>query len=670
MLIEVGVMMTTYFGMRIYEKYRKAKKANKHNYLNKQIKPLQINQNNKKVAVTRAEKENRHYYRMSVISIGVSAIRQFFFPQLAALNLALYIYIAVPQIRVVEKSLLKEHKVNVDVLFFTADIITLALKQYLAASFGMFLFYRGKMTLEKAKGYSEKMLFNVFDQQPRNVWLLKDNIEVETPLESVQINDILVVNTGEVIPVDGVIADGFATIDQHALTGEAQPLEKKVDDHVFASTIVITGKIHLIVEKSGENTTIAKIGQILNNSVNSKSKVQLKGEQWANKATLPMLCVAGLIFPILGPVSTVVFINSHIGDRIRILAPFSTLNYISLASHKGILVKDGCALENLVGIDTVLFDKTGTLTDEQPEVGKVFSCGRYKEEEILTYAATAEQKFSHPIAKAILKKAEKALLTLPNPDHSKYQMGFGITVIIENKMIRVGSVNFMKKEGFTIPDSINQAQVYSHSEGYSFVLIAVNNDIAGAIEIRPKVRPESQNIINGLRQRGIKHIAIVSGDHKKPTQRLAEKLGMDSYFHDILPENKAQIVEQLQKEGKSVCFVGDGINDAIAMKKANISVSLRGAALIATDMAEIVLMDGSLSALCEVFDISKNLEVNMKRTLGFTLAPTIINLTGAFFLHFGILISLTVTGTFTTFGYYNTKRPLKQLLEGKKNNYE
>jgi Cu2+-exporting ATPase len=505
------------------------------------------------------------------------------------------------------------------------------------------------------------MLIDIFAQQPRNVWILRDDIEIEIPLEEVNINDILVVNTGEVIPSDGIITKGFATVDQHALTGESQPVEKDVGDRVLASTFIMTGRIYMRVEKSGQDTTVAKIGEILKNSTHFKSGVQLKGEQWANKATLPMLLVSGLVFPIFGPVSTVVFINSHIGVRVRIFAPLGTLNYIALAAHRGILIKDGRALESLNNIDTVVFDKTGTLTNEQPEIGRIILCDCYDENEILTYAAAAERKFSHPIAKAILQKAEERCLTLPDIEVSNYQIGYGVKVNWENKTVRVGSLRFMVLEGFSIPDIIKNAELDIYKQGSSLIFVAVNDKISGAIEIKPQIRPEAKDIISGLRQHGIKHIAIVSGDHQQPTKSLAEKLGIDDYFYDILPENKAEIVEQLQKEGRSVCFVGDGINDAIAMKKANVSISLSGATSIATDMAEVVLMDGSLSHLCDLFDISSKLDANLQNTLWYALIPGFVNLSGAFLLHFSILTAFVVNGSFGIIGLNNAVQPLREI---------
>ncbi|OAD18727.1 heavy metal translocating P-type ATPase [Candidatus Thiomargarita nelsonii] len=494
------------------------------------------------------------------------------------------------------------------------------------------------------------------------VWVLRDNVEIEIPLEKVHVNDIVVVTTGEVVPIDGLIIDGMAMIDQQALTGESQPAEKEVGEKVLASTVVISGKIWVKVEKMGVDTTIFEINQILTHSADFKTQTQLWGEKLADKTALPFLCMSTLTLGILGPSVGLVVFSANFGNRLRILAPLGTLNHIKLASEKSILIKDGRAIEALNKVDTILFDKTGTLTDKESEVGRIILCGDdYGEEELLTYAAAAEGKLTHPIAKAILNKAKASKLTLPDIDDSKYQMGYGITVSINHKIIRVGSARFIKREGLALPEHIKKAITHSHVQGHSLVMVAVNDQIIGAIEVQTVVRPEVKQIISDLRQRGIKHFAIVSGDHKQPTQRLAEKLGMDSYFYEILPQEKANLVEQLQKKGQSVCFVGDGINDAIAMKKANVSISLTGASSIATDVADVVLMDGTLSHLFELFDLSKDLDINLRTSLGITLVPTAINLSGAFLFNLGYTTAVIIKNMVFFVGAANAMLPLRKL---------
>jgi len=343
------------------------------------------------------------------------------------------------------------------------------------------------------------------------------------------------------------------------------------------------------------------------------------------------------------------------GSDIKVLASLQTLKHLTLAYHKGILVKDGRALENLLKVDTILFDKTGTLTSIQPEVGQIIPCDDLQEKEILTYAAAAERKLTHPIALAILAKAEKLNISLPNIDNANYQLSYGITVDIDNKTIKVGSTRFMTTEGINIPDQIQQAQIYCDIEGYSLVIISIDNVIKGAIEIQPQIRPEIYQVIQELRQSGIKHMAIISGDREQPTKRLATMLGMDDYFYDLLPQDKANLIEQMQNEGKTICFVGDGINDAIAMKKSDVSISMLGATSIATDTAQVILMDGGLSHLPYLFDISKQLDIKMKQSLLLCSGYGITNFCGAVFFHFTILFSFMIGSIEYGIGVFNAE---------------
>lgn len=267
---------------------------------------------------------------------------------------------------------------------------------------------------------------------------------------------------------------------------------------------------------------------------------------------------------------------------------------------------------------------------------------------------------AHPIAKAIVEKTKESDIVFSDPDDSEYTIGYGITVKNDNCVVRVGSVRFMETEGIPIQDMMKKTIDNFHEKGHSTVMVAVDDHLGGAIELRPCLRPEVTDIISGLRGRGVKHISIVSGDQEKPVRKLADTLGMDSYFAEILPENKASIVEQLQKEGKTVCFVGDGINDTIAMKKADLSISLSGATSIATDVAQVVLMDGSLFTLCDLFDISNGLKTNSKKTLGIMLAGTAVNVAGVFLLHFGVTPTILINIGSLVAGGINTMIPLKK----------
>jgi Cu2+-exporting ATPase len=637
-LLGFKILLGFYIGSKILDKKPKKPK--------KDICTTSVKKDNHKnilanAVVNDTEKEANHFMKISAIAMGLAAIGYFYWP-LAILNLGIISYITIPIFKEAEYSVFKERKIGNALLNSLISLTCFSMGLYFVAAMAAGYYHLARKIMAKAQGYSQKMLIDVFEQQPRSVWLFKDQVEISVPLEKVQINDIVIVNTSEVVPVDGIIIDGQAMIDQHALTGESQPAEKTVEDNVFASTIVIAGRILVKVEKAGTDTTISKMSQMLSRTTNFKSKVQLKGERWADEAAPPLLGLAGLTFPIVGISGMSAIVSSSPGDRLKLLASYETFYHLNLASHQGILIKDGRALEGLIGIDTILFDKTGTLTSTQPEVGRIVVAKDYSENDILKYAAAAESKLAHPIAKAILKKAQESLLILPDIDDSKYQIGYGISVSLDNKTIRVGSTRFMAMEGIVLPDKIKHAMRHTHSEGNSLVIVAINNQVGGAIEIRSSIRPEVRQMISGLRQRGIKHLAIVSGDHKEPTQKLAKELSMDSYFYNVLPEKKADIVEKFQKEGKSVVFIGDGINDVLAMKKADVSISLSGTTSIATDAAQVVLMDGSLSHLCTLLDIAKSLDSYLQKTLVITFAPVVLILGGAFILHFSVMAATIV----------------------------
>ncbi len=521
----------------------------------------------------------------------------------------------------------------------------------------------GRTLVKRTEDRSKRMLLNVFGKQPRFVWVVQDGVEVQVPMSDLAQGDVIVVNTGDVMPVDGVIAEGFGMLDQHALTGESTPAEKGPGDRVFASTVVVAGKLFVAVENSGSETASAKIGQILADTAGYKLARQHAGERLADTAAAPMIALGALGYATLGPAGGVAIVNCDLGTGIRMAAPLAMLSSLSLCASKGILIKDGRALDLMNEIDTVLFDKTGTLTRERPEVGEIHACDAWSPEAILRFAAAAEQKFHHPIALAILHAAAERGLDLPPIGESELKVGFGITVGIDGHTVRVGSRRFIEMEGMAVPADVVAALERAHAIGNTMVLVAVDDALGGAIELQAAVRPEVTEIVAGLRARGIKHLAIISGDHEAPTRRLAEQLGMDRYFAQVLPADKADYVARLQAEGKKVCFVGDGINDSIALKKANVSISLRGASTIATDTAQIVFLDEGLAHLCELRDIAANLHRNVRRSWHMIVAPNVICVAGVFAAGFGIWASVVFNNITAMAAVANGLWPMRQVAE-------
>jgi heavy metal translocating P-type ATPase len=594
-------------------------------------------------------------------SLVVSASATFFVPGLLPIGTLLMLCTAVPSYRGAYRVLVKQRRMGVDVLDSTIFTACLFTGQIFAGAMTAWFLSFGRRLLNQTRSDSAKVLLQVFGKQPSLARVLRDGAEIETPLDKIEQGDRVVVYTGEVVPVDGVLVEGDAILDQHALTGESAPAEKTVGDKVFASTVMLAGKIVVQVEQAGKDTASSKISAILNQTVSYKLNSQSRGESMADKAVTPSFGIAAIAGASIDISGALAVINSEMGTGIRMAAPLGMLTSLTACAQNGILVKDGRALEIMRKVDTVLFDKTGTLTREKPEVARIICCEPYNDQTLLTYAAAAEQKFTHPIARAILEKFAETGKPLPPLDDSKYSVGYGITVEINKQTVRVGSRRFMEMEKIPIPAWLDNELRTMHGDGNSFVNVAINGEMAGVIELRSSHRPEVEEILAGLRKRGVKHLAIISGDHKEPTRRLAERLGMDRYFAEVLPQDKARYVEQLQAEGKTVCFVGDGINDSIALKKANVSISLRGASSIATDTAQVVFMEESLAKICTLFDLSNNLETNVQRSWYLILLPNSFCIAGVFLFGFNIWHSVFFNNVSALLSLANGMVPLRHV---------
>ncbi|MFO0919128.1 MAG: heavy metal translocating P-type ATPase [Planctomycetaceae bacterium] len=600
-------------------------------------------------------------FPLAVTSVPLAGLAQFAYPAMLPAAGLLFLYTSITTFKNAYHVVVHEKRLGVDVL--DAIVVTgcVATGQIFAGSVLCLCLSFGRMLVAKTQDDSQRLLIQAFGKQSQFVKLWKDGQEVEISMEDLKQGDVIVVHTGESVPVDGLVKEGMAMVDQHALTGESTPAEKATGDRVFAGTLTVAGKVFVEVEKAGTDTASAKIAQILNDSAGYKLSSQHKGERMADRAVVPTLCISGVGLAALGPQGAVAVLNSDFGTGIRMAAPLAMLTSLALCAEKGILVKDGRALELMHDIDTVLFDKTGTLTRERPEVGRVITFGEFSRERLLQLVGSAEQRFSHPIAKAILLEFETTGLPMLPIDDSKYQVGYGIDAAIDGHKVMVGSLRYLKMEGIDIPEDIQDVVQLAHAEGHTLVMTAIDQKFAGVIELRASQRPEVVEIIHGLRKRGIKHIAIISGDHEGPTRKLAESLEMDEYFAGVLPGDKADYVERLQKQGRKVCFVGDGINDSIALKKANVSISLRGASSIATDTAQIVFMEESLHRLCELRDIASGLDSNVRRSWYMILAPNAFCIFGAFTMGFGIMASVLTNNVAALGALANGMLPLYRL---------
>ena len=650
------VISASNFGMYLYrhvtknketlhqarEKNKKGKKARvipfTGNARNQQIKEFSAGDINKKSPQQKLTDRN---LAVSTASLGLAIIGKLSYFPIALLSLPGILYITQFAIMQAFQGLFKEKKLTVDFLSATMKVLLLINGYLVFASFSVFMFSLNRKLLNKVSDNSKKNIIDVFKQQPSTVWVVYNKIEREITFEELKTGDTVMVSAGSTIPVDGEIIEGSASVDQHILTGEFQPVEKSTGDEVFALTLVLSGKIYIHARETGQETTAAQIAKILNNTISTKTDVQLWSREISDKSVLPTFTISAVSLPFIGPVGALGVLNSHFKYRASIASAIGVMNYLDMASHNGILVKDGHTFELLEKVDTVVFDKTGTLTEEQPSVEEVYAFGDYTKQEVLRYAAAAESKQTHPLAKAILQQAADEELELPEITEAAYKLGYGLTVSIEGHIVRVGSMRFLEEEDINIPNEIRETQVHCQNKGLPMIAVAIDDIAIGAIEMAATIRPGTKELVHELvHECGIKSTYIISGDHEAPTRQLADELGINHYFAEVLPEQKAELIKQLQAAGKSVCYVGDGINDSIALQEADVSVSIRGASTVATDAAQIVLMGKTLNQLPFLFNMGQQFNSHMKKVVTTVVTPCVVSVAGSIlFFNFGLIQS-------------------------------
>lgn len=586
------------------------------------------------------EHERKKRMKLSLGAMGLALLGSVS-PRFMLLGAAAVLYLSRESFKLIYKDFKRGHYLSVYLigLIMTLGMIltgNLALAAFTGVIGG---FFAG--IINRIEQDSQQQLIRVFSGHPEQVWLLRDGVEIQIEFHQLQVGDIVVVNAGEVIPVDGRIQTGEGRVDQHVLTGESEAVEKSVGEEVYASTLLLSGRLAVEVLQAGNDTMAAKIGDVLNQTQNYKDTLTLRGRKVADRFLPVTVGIGAVTLPLLGPEASIAVLWSNLGGIMAPAGSLTVLSYLQILSRHQILVKDGRVFESLKQVDTIIFDKTGTLTLEQPTLGNIHVLNGFSETEILRYAAAAEYRQPHPIAKAIVEAAQTQQVDIPLLDEADYEMGYGIKVTVEARTVCVGSARFMQREGIIAPPELQQIQQDAETEAHSLVYVAIDDHLAGVLEMQPTLRPEITDVIHYLKQRNIT-LYIISGDHEAPTRKMAQTLGIEHYFAEVLPEHKADYVNQLKEQGRFVCFIGDGINDAIALKSAQVSISLKGASTAATDTAQIIFMDGTLNHLSSLFQFVDEFEQTMDRNYVISMVPGGVIIGGVYLLHFGIALSMGI----------------------------
>ena len=510
-------------------------------------------------------------------------------------------------------------KLNVDVLDGASISACLLQKNYKTAGTIMFLLSISGLLEDYTKARTRAVLTDSLAIKTEKVWLVTDQTDVLIPISELKVGDCIRVRTGSVIPVDGEIVNGEASIDEKSMTGEPLAVMKSTHATVFAGTVIEEGSIVIKVRELSSNTKISKIIELIDNSENLKASVQSKAETLADSIVPFSFLAFGLTWLITRNVTKAVSILMvDYSCAIKLSTPIAVISAIKEASDYDITVKGGKYLEEFSVADTIVFDKTGTLTNAEPKLEKVIPFGKYSEEEVLKISACLEEHFPHSVARAIVEGAKVRNIN-HEEEHAEvnYIVAHGISTTLHGQKAIIGSRHFVVEDEHITISNEQQQKIDNLSEACSVIYLAIGDRLAGALCISDPPRLDAKDTISDLKLLGFDRVVMLTGDSSKTAEVISKQLGISEYHAQILPEDKHFYVEKLKEDNHHVVMVGDGINDAPALAVANVSVAMSDASDIAKETADITLRGSNLAELIRMRNLSVKLMQRIKTNYRF-----------------------------------------------------
>jgi Cu+-exporting ATPase len=487
----------------------------------------------------------------------------------------------------------------------------------------------GRFLEARARGRTSEAIKKLVGMQPKSALVIREGQQKEIPVEDVQVGDIVLVRPGERIPVDGIVHEGHSSVDESVITGESIPVEKKVGDEVIGATINRTGSFQFEATKVGKDTTLAHIVRMVEEAQGSKAPVQRLADVIASyfvPTVIGIAIVTFIVWYFVGPSPALTFALLNLVAVLVIACPcalgLATPTAIIVGTGKGaergILIRNGEALERAHQIDTVLLDKTGTLTRGEPAVTDVVAALSSSPDEVLRLAASVERDSEHPLGEAVVKAAlEKNLQLSPSSGFDAIP-GQGVEASVEHKRLVLGNLRFMEERGFAL-DGLQAKAAELLEKGKTVMFLGLNNEIAGIVALADTLKPGAKEAVQTLRKMGIQS-AMLTGDNRRTAEAIAREAGIDRVLAEVLPEHKAGEIKKLQGEGRVVAMVGDGINDAPALAQADIGMAIGTGTDVAMETGDITLISGDLMGVATAISLSKRTMRTIRQNLFWAFA--------------------------------------------------
>jgi len=489
----------------------------------------------------------------------------------------------------------------------------------------------GKYLEARSKRKTNSTITKLMNMTPKTAKVIRDKKEIEISVDDIAIGDIVSLYPGEYVPVDGIVVEGESSLDESAITGESIPVDKKVGDSLVSASINKHGFIRYRATKVGKDTTIAKIIELIENANSSKAPIARLADKVAGvfvPIVISLALITGIAWIVAG-YSLEFALNNAIGVLViscpcalGLATPVAITVSTGKAASKGILMKSAEAIEELKKIDTVVLDKTGTITEGKPSVQNIIVIGDIVKEQLLAIASSLEAKSEHPLASAIVEANESKkfypvdnYLTLP---------GFGVKGNVDGKMYYVGKIQLMKQNN--IDTSLLEKQVEKYLKlGQTPIYVSNKHSLLGIILVSDTIKSDSKKAIEQMRASNLE-VIMLTGDNELTAHAIADEMNIDRYISNVMPSQKEEIIRKLQKQGKKVAMVGDGINDSPALTRADVGIAIGSGTDIAIESADVVLIKSKLSSVLTAINISKNTVINIKENLFWALFYNVISI--------------------------------------------
>lgn len=554
----------------------------------------------------------------------------------------------------------KEKRLDADLLDALWLSLYTAKGDFVAPALMVSMIESGELLRDVTARASDRQALDLINSLGDYAWVEQDGQEKQIPLQEVQVGDRVVVYPGSMIPVSGRILRGKALIDEHKLTGESTLVSRCEGQVVHASTLVVEGKLCILVKRVGSSTRIGATFQLMQSAPVHDTRVEDYASKIANAAVLPTMCLSALIFALTRDFSRAVApLHLDFSQGIRLSVPTTVISALTYAARNGVYIRSGRALEMLARTDTIIFDKTGTLTQGNPAVIAIETAdAEIDAMEVLTVAASAEQRSTHPVADAIIRYAEANGIQRQKCEIWDYQIGMGIVAQINGQKILVGSDRLMRREGIEL-DKLHNRNPNINLGNHSLVYVAMGSKLLGVILYTDPIRPESYSAIASLKAQRL-DTYMISGDRQQVAQEVAKKLGipLSNTYGSFSPQQKVELVRELRNDGRTVVFVGEGINDAVALAHADVSVSIASGSDIARETADVVLLDDDLQGLTKAIEIAKRAMEIVYQNTGLVAIPNIGVVVAGVFFALDPVLSVIISNGSTILAELNALRPL------------